>query len=48
MEKYKVYIFDIDGTICEPFGTKLLPNVKEWFEANGRLLGAVGFDLFWC
>jgi histidinol phosphatase-like enzyme len=34
MKTYKLYIFDMDGTLVEPFTTDLLPGVAEWFAAN--------------
>ena len=31
---YDLYIFDVDGTLAERDGTRLLPGVAEWFAAN--------------
>ena len=34
MIDYDLYIFDIDGTLCDRDSTELYPHVVEWLEAN--------------
>lgn len=36
----RLYIFDVDGTLVEPWTTNLLPGVKEWFDVNQDIQAA--------
>lgn len=34
---HKLYIFDADGTLVEPWSIELLPGVEDWFRSIGAL-----------
>lgn len=34
MNKYDLIVFDVDGTLVEPYTANLLPGVLEWFETH--------------
>lgn len=34
LEDYKLYLFDLDGTLVEPFSADILPGVQTWFDTH--------------